>query len=101
MSEKAIGFLQFRLAVLLTRLAQDDFAWPSKEDLEIKIASLTEQITAAERRKAAKVVELAKHSGVNPEIAADVAEVEVELERLKTAKEDVEAHKASADDLAK
>ena len=99
LSEKAIGFLQFRLAVLLTRLAQDDFAWPSKEDLDIKIDGLTEQIAAQEKSKGLKAAELARHPQGNPEIVADLAEADVLIEHLKGAKKQAEEHRASADEL--
>ena len=100
LSEQAIGFLQYRLAVLLTRLAQDDFAWPSKEDLDIKIASLDEQIAGVEKRKRQKEDEIRKAGNVRSGPAAELAEMEDQIVWLKKAIETAEECRASADELA-
>lgn len=50
LGEKAIAYLQFRLNVMLTRVAQDDYAWPSCEDIDIKLAHLGEQIEEATKK---------------------------------------------------
>jgi len=100
LSERAIGFLQFRLAVLLTRLAQDDFAWPSQEDLKIKIESLVEQIANAEKKKTQKATELQTATQCRDELEADLDEAESLITRLNAAKTQAEGFLMTADDLA-
>jgi hypothetical protein len=99
LSEHAVAFLQFRLGVLLTRLAQDDFAWPSKEDLEIRIQDLTEQIAKAEK-KTKKTADADKASGDEREsLMADLTELDEEIAYLKSTKEQATAALATADEL--
>jgi hypothetical protein len=50
LSDRAVAYLQFRLNVMRTRAAQDDYAWSSAEDLGIKLAYLDEQIKEQERK---------------------------------------------------
>lgn len=59
LGDRAIEYLQFRLNVMRTRVAQDDYAWPSAEDLGIKIADLDDRIKDLDR-KAAKEEEASR-----------------------------------------
>lgn len=45
----ATEYLQHRLAVMLSRVAQDDYAWPSAEDLALKKEWLKESLTKQTR----------------------------------------------------
>jgi len=101
LSEQAIAYLQFRLAVLLTRVARDDFGWPSKDDLKIKVESLNEQISEAEKKKAKKIAEATKEAGVERENRlADAEQLEAELAFLRRNMDQAIQARPTADDLA-
>lgn len=48
LSQEALAFFQFRLGTLFSRLARDDYAWPSVADLELKQGYLSKQIEGKE-----------------------------------------------------
>lgn len=101
LGDRAVAYLQFRLGVLLARVAQDDFAWPSGEDLDIKIASLGEQIAAADKKMVVKVEEMKKADGATRDnLAAEIEEMEAEISSLKKAQEKAAQARPDADKLA-
>lgn len=100
LGDRAVSYLQFRLATLLTRVAQDDFAWPSREDLEIKIAALTEQVSAAEKSAQTMSREADQSAGdVRDSLLDDVEEGEAVVAGLKSQLDQAKAALGHADDL--
>lgn len=51
LNDEGVSYLQHRLSVIFSRVARDDYAWPSKADLQLKEKSLQKEI---ERRKGQK-----------------------------------------------
>jgi hypothetical protein len=86
LGEEAVAYLSFRIATMFWRLARDDFAWPSKADLQLKEAHLTVDIA----KKRATLLELERrfmmaHS--SDDDSTDPIEIEerrVEIENLST-----------------
>ena len=103
LGEKAVSYLQFRFCVMLTRVAQDDFAWPSREDIEIKIASQEDRRKDTQKKldKAEKDCKAAE--GVSQEKIDDLrAEVDEQTAELTAIDREIASAKAAmekADEL--
>jgi septal ring factor EnvC (AmiA/AmiB activator) len=78
-------YLQHRLAILLMRMAQDDYSWPSEDDLTHKVAGLIGQIAQAKD-------ELSKTK-------SDTEELEQRIKELEAEHAQASSRLAAADDL--
>jgi len=97
LGDAALRFLQFRMGVMLTRLAQDDFSWPSKDDLDIRIAFLDEEIVKAKRKR-----EKDAASATEPDdsFLAILREQDERIRWLEQTRSQCEQARNTADDLA-
>ncbi len=101
LGEKAVAYFQFRLAVMLTRVAQDDYAWPSGEDIGIKIAYLQEEIKDRTKKAEKLTIRIQNASAeIQDELAAEYQELKDELGMLDRQIKVAEAARPHADELA-
>ena len=96
-----VAYLQSRLAVLLTRAAREDLAWPSAEDLKIKIEYLESQISAVEKQIQKLRADIGGVDGDRPNaIEESLSESQELLAEYQADKKRAEAAVATADDLS-
>lgn len=102
LGKTAVEYLQFRLGVMLTRVAQDDYAWPSREDIELKIAYLKDEEKERGKKveKAQEELEKARANGGDTESAQVILDGKRgELEDYKKQIAVAEAALANADEV--
>ncbi len=107
LGEKAVAYLQFRFGVMLTRVAQDDYAWPSCEDIDLKIECFREEQGKVQKKleKAKKDLQEAEASNAEEEMLDDFrAEVQEQQDEFDALTQDIkvaEAARAGADEVEK
>jgi hypothetical protein len=86
LGKEGIEYLQFRLAVMFWRVARDDYAWPSKADLELKNHSIQASIEKEEQdlKSKEKLVSLSKSLEEESEtLQIEIEEIGSKLASLK------------------
>jgi hypothetical protein len=82
--DEGVAYLAFRVAMMFWRVARDDYAWPSRADLQLKYAELESSI----KKKRAKLATLKHQFGLIPasegreDELIEIDELERELQQM-------------------